>query len=143
MKGLPGMVMWQVIGIATLSMSTYYFYYKYNNIDDSSLLSASSTLGSIDVSKTFAEQCPCANIESNYVTSEVSVRRYRPFFLVCMFDPIVGSNSVDARVLLRLRLPRNRILEENTLVEFIILPAVVVVRARHPPLNHHSTLAQS
>jgi ABC-type branched-subunit amino acid transport system permease subunit len=35
------------------------------------LLGVSSTLGSEEVSRHFAEQCPCANIRSTYVTSEV------------------------------------------------------------------------
>ncbi len=36
------------------------------------LLGASSSLGSEEVSRHFAEQCPCANIRSTYVTSEVN-----------------------------------------------------------------------
>ena len=35
------------------------------------LLGASSHLGSEEVSRHFAEQCPCANLRSTYVTSEV------------------------------------------------------------------------
>ncbi len=35
------------------------------------LLGVSSSFGSEEVSRHFAEQCPCANIRSTYVTSEV------------------------------------------------------------------------
>ena len=60
-----------VLSLCLLALTAYYKCFSRTSSVSSDLLSASSTLGSEDVARHFAEQCPCANIRSNYVTSEV------------------------------------------------------------------------